>query len=295
MIIEDSYYGLKAARESGANVFQLNNAKDLSYKQLLDQIKIIDGNIKTTNMIWKDKKMNVLIPMAGEGSRFAKAGYTFPKPLIEIFQKPMIQLVVENLSIEAKFIFLVRKEHDQKYNVSSLLKVIAPNCEIVIVDKLTEGAACTTLLAEDYIDKKDPLIIANSDQFIEWNSSKVLYEFTNKTLDGGIIVFNSLHPKWSYAKTDENDIVTEVAEKNVISNNATVGIYFWKKGSDYVKYAKQMIKKNIRVNNEFYVCPVFNEAIQDKKIIKIKKIDKMWGLGTPEDLDYFYKNFKGNI
>ena len=95
-------------------------------------------------------------------------------------------------------------------------------------------------------------------------------------------------------KTDENDIVTAV-EKNVISNNATVGIYFWKKGSDYVKYAKQMIKKNIRVNNEFYVCPVFNEAIQDKKIIKIKKIDKMWGLGTPEDLDYFYKNFKGNI
>ena len=295
LIIEDSYYGLKAARESGANVFQLNNAKDLSYKQLLDQIKIIDGNIKTTNMIWKDKKMNVLIPMAGEGSRFAKAGYTFPKPLIEIFQKPMIQLVVENLSIEAKFIFLVRKEHDQKYNVSSLLKVIAPNCEIVIVDKLTEGAACTTLLAENYIDKKDPLIIANSDQFLEWNSSKVLYEFTNKRLDGGIIVFNSLHPKWSYAKTDENDIVTEVAEKNVISNNATVGIYFWKKGSDYVKYAKQMIKKNIRVNNEFYVCPVFNEAIQDKKIIKIKKIDKMWGLGTPEDLDYFYKNFKGNI
>ena len=295
LIIEDSYYGLKAARESGANVFQLNSAKELSYKELLNYIKILDGNKKTTNMIWKDKKMNVLIPMAGEGSRFAKAGYTFPKPLIEIFQKPMIQLVVENLAIDAKFIFLVRKEHDQKYNVSSLLKVIAPNCEIILVDKLTEGAACTTLLAEKYIDKKDPLIIANSDQFIEWNSSKVLYELSNKQFDGGIIVFKSLHPKWSYAKTDENDIVTRVAEKNVISNNATVGIYFWKKGSDYVKYAKQMIKKNIRVNNEFYVCPVFNEAIQDKKVIKIKKIEKMWGLGTPEDLDYFYKNFKGNI
>ena len=246
-------------------------------------------------MIWKDKKMNVLIPMAGEGSRFAKAGYTFPKPLIEIFQKPMIQLVVENLAIDAKFIFLVRKQHDKQYNVSSLLKVIAPNCEIVLVDKLTEGAACTTLLAEKYIDKKDPLIIANSDQFIEWNSSKVLYELSNKQFDGGIIVFKSLHPKWSYAKTDENDIVTKVAEKIVISENATVGIYFWKKGSDYVKYAKQMIKKNIRVNNEFYVCPVFNEAIQDKKVIKVKKIKKMWGLGTPEDLDYFYKNFKGNI
>ena len=295
LIIEDSYYGLKAARESGANVFQLNSAKQLSYKELVNYVKILDGHKKTKNMIWKDKKMNVLIPMAGEGSRFTKAGYTFPKPLIEIFQKPMIQLVVENLGIDAKFIFLVRKEHNLKYNVSSLLKVISPNCEIILVDKLTEGAACTTLLAEKFIDKKDPLIIANSDQFIEWNSSKVLYELTNKQIDGGIIVFKSVHPKWSYAKTDENDGVIEVAEKNVISDNATVGIYFWKKGSDYVKYAKQMIKKNIRVNNEFYVCPVFNEAIQDQKIIKIKKIQKMWGLGTPEDLDYFYKNFKGKI
>ena len=295
LIVEDSYYGLKAARDSGANVFQLNNSKDLSYKEISNYIKILNGVKKSKNMIWKNKKMNVLIPMAGEGSRFAKAGYTFPKPLIEIFQKPMIQIVIENLVLDANFIFLVRKEHDEKYNVSSLLKVISPNCKIVFVDKLTEGAACTTLLAENFINKNDPLLIANSDQFIEWNSSKTLYELTNKEIDGGIIVFKSIHHKWSYAKTDDNDIVTEVAEKNVISDNATVGIYFWKKGSDYVKYAKQMIKKNIRVNNEFYVCPVFNEAIKDKKIFKIKKIDKMWGLGTPEDLEFFNKNFKKTI
>jgi dTDP-glucose pyrophosphorylase len=287
LIVEDSYYGLKAARDSGANVFQLNNSKDLSYKEISNYIKILNGVKKSKNMIWKNKKMNVLIPMAGEGSRFAKAGYTFPKPLIEIFQKPMIQIVVENLGLDANFIFLVRKEHDEKYNVSSLLKVISPNCKIVFVDKLTEGAACTTLLAENYIDKNDPLLIANSDQFVEWNSSKVLYELTNKQIDGGIIVFKSVHPKWSYAKTDDNDIVTEVAEKIVISDNATVGIYFWKKGSDYVKYAKQMIKKNIRVNNEFYVCPVFNEAILDKKKIIIDQVDEMHGLGTPEDLNSF--------
>ena len=295
LVIEDSYYGLKAARESGAHVFQLNNSKDLRYKDLVDYIKILNGNIKSKNMIWKNKKMNVLIPMAGEGSRFAKAGYTFPKPLIEIFQKPMIQIVIENLGIDANFIFLVRKEHDKKYNISSLLKVISPDCKIVYVDKLTDGAACTTLLAKNFIDNNNPLLIANSDQLIEWDSSKILYELNNKHLDGGIVVFKSLHPKWSYAKADQNDIVTEVAEKVVISENATVGIYFWKNGSDYVKYAQQMIRKNIRVNDEFYVCPVFNQAIQDKKIIKIKKIEKMWGLGTPEDLNYFYKNFKGNI
>ena len=292
LIVEDSYYGLRAARDSGANVFQLNNSKDLSYKELSDYIKILNGAKKSKNMIWKNKKMNVLIPMAGEGSRFVKAGYTFPKPLIEIFQKPMIQIVVENLGLDANFIFLVRKEHDKKYNVSSLLKVISPNCKIVFVDKLTEGAACTTLLAENYINKSDPLIIANSDQFVEWNSSKTLYELTNKQIDGGIIVFKSVHPKWSYAKTDDNDIVTEVAEKNVISDNATVGIYFWKKGSDYVKYAKQMIKKNIRVNNEFYVCPVYNEFLLKDKKVKIHNVEKMWGLGTPEDLNNFLRTIK---
>ena len=238
---------------------------------------------------WKDSKLNVLIPMAGEGSRFVKAGYTFPKPLIEINKKPMIQFVIENLALDANFVFLVRKEHEKKYNIVSLLKVLAPNCKVVIVNKLTEGAACTTLLAKKLINNNNPLIIANSDQFIEWNSSKTMYKFISRKIDGGILTFDSLHPKWSYAKTDKYGNVTEVAEKKVISNHATVGIYFWKKGSDYVKYAEKMIKKNIRVKNEFYVCPVFNEAIKDNKKIIIENIEEMWGLGTPEDLEVFLK------
>jgi dTDP-glucose pyrophosphorylase len=110
--------------------------------------------------------------------------------------------------------------------------------------------------------------------------------------DGGIVTFTSIHPKWSYAKVDESGLVTEVAEKNPISNNATVGYYFWKNGSDFVKYAESMINKNKRVNNEFYVCPVFNEAIADGKKISSFDIEKMWGLGTPEDLNYFLENNK---
>ena len=110
-------------------------------------------------------------------------------------------------------------------------------------------------------------------------------------LDGGILSFKSTHPKWSYAKIDENNYVTEVAEKKPISDCATVGIYYWKKGSDYVKYAEQMIDKNTRTNNEFYVCPVFNEAVQDCKRISTFNIDKMWGLGTPEDLHYYIDNY----
>jgi hypothetical protein len=137
--------------------------------------------------------------------------------------------------------------------------------------------------------------MANSDQFIEWNSNEVMYAFNADQIDGGILTFKATHPKWSYAKLDDSGFVSEVAEKKVISDNATVGVYFWKHGSDYVKYAKQMIDKNIRVNNEFYVCPVFNEAIADGKKIRVKEIAKMWGIGTPEDLNSFLTDYHGTI
>ena len=235
--------------------------------------------------------MNIVIPMAGAGSRFAKVGYTFPKPLIEINGKPMIQIVVDNLAIDAHHIFLVRKDHLLKYNLDSVLPLIKKNCTIVPVEQLTEGAACTSLLAEKHINNEKQLIIANSDQFIEWNTLETMYKFTDKNIDGGIITFKSTHPKWSFAKVDKNNFVTEVAEKKPISDNATVGVYFWKKGSEYVNYTKQMISKNIRTNNEFYICPVYNEAIKENKKIKLHQINKMWGLGTPEDLEYFLKYY----
>jgi dTDP-glucose pyrophosphorylase len=236
---------------------------------------------------WKDEKLNVLIPMAGAGSRFEQAGYTFPKPLIEIKGKPMIQIVVENLNIEANYIFIVRKEHRKKYNLDSFLNLISPNCKIVEVDQITDGAACTALLAKQYINNDMPLFFANSDQFAEWNSNEFMYKMNETNADGGIVTFEATHPKWSFAKINELGIITEVAEKNPISNNATVGFYWWKNGSDFVKYAEQMINKNIRVNNEFYVCPVFNEAIIDNKKIVNFTIEKMYGLGTPEDLKNF--------
>ena len=286
IIIEDSFFGREAAEHSGANLVGINSEKELTLNLINKSIKEINFKMKK-NSNWKDKKLNILIPMAGQGSRFSQAGYTFPKPLIEINQKTMIQTVIENIAIDANFIFLVREEHEKKYNISNLLNVLSPNCKIITVKELTEGAACTTLLAEKLIDNSCPLILANSDQYVEWNSSKTMYKFMSKKIDAAILTFESMHPKWSYAKTGKNGLVTEVAEKKVISKEATVGIYFWKKGSDYVKYAKQMIKKNLRINNEFYVCPVFNEAIKDKKKVVTEKIDKMWGLGTPEDLKYF--------
>ena len=292
VIIEDSHIGREGALNSGAHLVPVKDTTDLT-KEKIDEAKDILDGVTRKKIPWRDNKMNVLIPMAGAGSRFAQAGYTFPKPLIEVNGKPMIQVVVENLNVDAHFIFLVQKDHYEKYNLKQLLNLIAPGCDIVQVDGITEGAACTTLLAKEFIDNDQPLLMANSDQYAEWNSNECLYAFTADTVDGGIVTFEATHPKWSFAKLGDDGFVSEVAEKKPISNIATVGIYYWKKGSDYVKYAEQMIEKNVRTNNEFYVCPVFNEAIGDNKKIRVKNIDKMWGLGTPEDLNYFLENYKG--
>jgi HAD superfamily hydrolase (TIGR01509 family) len=292
MIIEDSPHGLKAASSSGAHVYRVKNPRDIIFKNIINNIKNFEANNKMTVPIWTDKKLNVLIPMAGAGSRFEKAGYTFPKPLIEVNKKPMIQLVVENLNIDANFIFVVQQGHRVKYNLDTLLNLIAPGCKIVETQGVTEGAACTALLASEYIDKDTPLFFANSDQFVDWNSNEFMYKMNESGADGGIVVFEATHPKWSFAEIDENNFVVRVAEKDPISTNATVGFYYWKKGSDFVKYANQMIDKNVRVNNEFYVCPVFNEAIADNKKIISFKAETMWGLGTPEDLDLFLKDRK---
>ena len=283
VIIEDSPTGLSSAYHSGATVIRVSSPDDVNIS-MMDTIK--EGGSELPP-VWKDDKLNVLIPMAGAGSRFADAGYTFPKPLIDVNGTPMIQKVVENLRLEANYIFIVQKEHREKYNLDSMLNLIAPNCNVIEVDGITEGAACTTLLAEEFINNDQPLFIANSDQYVEWNSLDFMYKMNERDADGGIVTFKATHPKWSYAKTDDNGLVAEVAEKNPISNNATVGFYYWKRGSDYCKYAKEMIEEDIRVNNEFYVCPVFNQAIADGKHIHTYEAEDMWGLGTPEDLERY--------
>ena len=291
VIVEDSHIGRKAALSSGAYLCAVEDSYDVSYEKIK---KVIDSANENEEIKpkWQGGNMNVLIPMAGAGSRFEKAGYTFPKPLIEVDGKPMIQVVVENLNIDAKHIFIVQKEHYEKYNLKYLLNLITnDNCEIVQVDGITEGAACTTLLAKEFIDNDEPLVMANSDQFLDWDSNEFMYSMVADDVDGGIVSFKATHPKWSFAKLGEDGFVSEVAEKKPISDVATAGVYYWRKGSDYVKYAEQMIDKDIRTNNEFYVCPVYNEAIEDKRKVKVFPIEKMWGLGTPEDLERYVSDF----
>jgi HAD superfamily hydrolase (TIGR01509 family) len=292
LIVEDSPAGLLAAARSRANILRVNNPVDLTWEKLSGKLHEKKTYIKPK---WQGGTMNVLIPMAGAGSRFQEAGYTFPKPLLDVRGKPMIQVVVENLNIDAIFTYVVQKEHREKYNLDTLLNLITPNCNIVEVNGVTEGAACTTLLAKQFINNDQPLLMANSDQFVEWDSNEFMYKMTEQNVDGGIVTFRSTHPKWSFVKVDERGYVTEVAEKNPISDIATVGIYYWKRGSDYVKYAEQMIENNDRTFGEFYTCPTFNYAIRDNKKIKTFDVPVMWGLGTPTDLEYFLQNYNGVI
>ena len=292
LIVEDSPYGLLAAARSKSYILRVKNPKEVTFANLTKKLVEIEMGNKQTTPAWRDEKLNVLIPMAGAGSRFEQAGYTFPKPLIEVRKKPMIQVVVENLNIKANYIYVVQKSHREKYNLDALLSLITPGCKIVETEGMTEGAACTALLAKEHINTDAPLFFANSDQFVEWDSNEFLYKMNETDADGGIVTFEATHPKWSFAKIDEQGLVTEVAEKKPISNIATVGYYYWKHGSDFVKYAEQMIDKNDRVNGEFYVCPTFNHAIADGKQIRTFNAEEMWGLGTPTDLEYYLANYQ---
>jgi dTDP-glucose pyrophosphorylase len=236
--------------------------------------------------------LNIVIPMAGEGSRFRQAGYAKPKPFIDVMGKPMIKWVMENLDVPgAHFILIARKEHvNAEQELAEALKKEFP-VTIITVDQLTEGTVCTVLFARKYINNNVPLLIANSDQWVEFSLEGMLRDAHQNKWDGSILTFTDteMNPKWSFAKVNKKGEVIEVKEKVAISDKATVGIYFFGKGSDFVDAAIDMIVHNERVNNEFYTCPVYNWAIKNDLRIGIYDIpaSAMHGLGTPEDLDSF--------
>ena len=210
--------------------------------------------------------INIVIPMAGAGSRFAKAGYTKPKPFIDVLGKPMICHVLDNLNMpEAKFILLTRKEHF--FNEQETVKWIKSkyNVDFILIDKLTEGAACTVMHAHRLINNNAPLLIANSDQIVDINIQNYINDSKSRKLDGSVLCFEDNHPKWSYVSLDKNGFITEIREKEVISDHATVGIYYFEQGKNFVENAIDMVVRNERVNNEFYVAPVYNYSIEKGK------------------------------
>ena len=237
--------------------------------------------------------LNIVLPMAGRGSRFADAGYTLPKPLIPIHGVPMIKVVVDNLAPKQshRFIFVAQQEHIDKYDLTPKLKSYSKNVEVIGINSITEGQVCTALLARKFFDNDEPLMNANSDQYIDFDINEYLDSMASRNLDGMIMTMKSQDPKWSYAKTNDDGIVQETAEKQVISPDATVGIFNFKCGSDLVRSAEQMIRDDLRVNNEFYTCPCYNYLIHEGKKVGIYPIGEeyngMYGLGIPSDLDFF--------
>jgi len=236
------------------------------------------------------QKFNIVVPMAGRGSRFTEQGYKDSKPFIDVNGKPMIQRVIENLNIEFdsdyEFVIICLKEDYDRYDFSIFDNIIGhEEWEVICLLDVTEGAAQTILTSEQYINNNTPMLSFNSDQMIDYNPKETFERF--EKYDGGIPCFYGDGTDWSYAKNDDSGFVIEVAEKKQISNDATAGYYYWSKGSDYVKYAKQMIEENSRTNGEFYVAPVYNWAIKDGKKIVISMVDKIYELGTPEYLEKY--------
>ena len=240
--------------------------------------------------------INIVIPMAGAGSRFAAVGYQEPKPLIHINGIEMIRVVIKNLQPAARhrFTFVCQSAHVKNYDLRQKLSTWAPGCNVIEVQGLTQGAACTVLAARDEIDNDDMLLVVNSDQYVDTSIDDFVRVMEDSLEDGLIMTMNSSDPKWSYVSIDDHSLVNYVVEKQVISNEATVGIYGFRTGRLFVHAADEMIDKNFRVNDEFYVAPVYNSIIKNGGKIGVFNIGSeangMYGLGTPADLELFLKN-----
>ena len=238
--------------------------------------------------------INIVIPMAGRGSRFADHGFLLPKPLIDLGGRPIIHWVINNLrpKFSHRFIFICLKDHLDHYPQleNSLKRVGGDNTIVISVNSVTQGAACTVLLAKEHINDENPLMIANSDQIVDVDIDNYLSTGVATGIDGFIMCFNASDPKWSYCLVNQGRVV-EVVEKKVVSDKATVGIYNFKRGRDYVRSVEAMIALNMRVNGEFYVAPTYNILIREDAVITYQMIPPegvgMFGLGTPEDYHKF--------
>lgn len=289
LVLEDSGPGLEAAYASHAHVLKIDNPSDVTFENIRNHIDRITRSVDLTPAL---PTIEILVPMAGAGSRFLEAGFSRPKPFISVLGKPMIEWVVENvrpLRYPHVFTFLANESHLRHVPYENLLRRLAPGSRVVKVPATTQGAACTALLGMESAVKDRPLVIVNSDQWVDFSMDDFLDESLMAACDGNILTFRAQEDKWSYAKLNSEGFVTEVAEKRPISENATVGIYFFRKVSTFHQAAQAMIRKDLRTRNEFYLCPVYNEIIQDFGRVRTSEItpQAMHGLGTPQDLEKF--------
>lgn len=219
--------------------------------------------------------MNIVILMAGAGKDFEDQGHSYPKYLLEIQNKPIIQRVVESLrSLGDNIICIIRKEDQEKFFLGDMMKILCPDVKIIMVENITKGAVCTALFAIEDINNDEELLVINGDQLIKSNIYTAIADFRNRNLDGGILTFKSVHPRWSFVDLDQNNLVVETSEKRPISNNATAGCYYYKAGRDFVKACFAVVEKDANINGLYYISSTYNELILEQKKIGVFQISR---------------------
>lgn len=238
--------------------------------------------------------MNILIPMAGSDGLFKDQGYRYSKSLIEISGRPLIEHVYGRLASlrDARFLFVIRKSEDQQHHLGDVLRLLNPSCKVIASEGQTAGAACTCLLAVEHINNDDELVITNGDQLLFIDQQEVIDGFRAKGLDAGAITFDSVHPRWSYVRLDEQGRVVEAAEKRPISRHATAGFYYFRRGRDFVAAAMSMIRKNAHEPAGHFVCPTLNELILNNARIGVRPVarEDYVSLARPEDVETYVAN-----
>jgi len=219
--------------------------------------------------------MNIVVLLAGNSEDFKEKGHSYPKYLLEIHNKPIIQRVIESLeTIGATINFIIRKEDNDKFYFGDTLKILLPNSNVIEVESTTKGAVCTALFAIEQINNDRELLVINGDQLIKMDINSAIEDFRKRKLDGGILTFQSVHPRWSYVLLNEDGTVAQTSEKRPISSNATAGCYYYKKGSDFVKACMSVIEKDVHTQGLYYISSTYNELILEQKKIGIYEIPR---------------------
>lgn len=242
--------------------------------------------------------MNILVPMAGGSEQFAEAGFSFPKNLVEIDGLPLVERVLGRLEPlvddGARLTCLVRESEDARFHTADVIRLLYPGATVVAVPELESGAACTALLAIGVLDRDEPLLIANGDQLVHEDLGPIVADFERRELDGGVVVFDAVHPRWSYVKTDADGFVIEAAEKRPISRLATAGTYWYRRAGDFLDAVMEMIRKDAHVDGRFFICPAFNEMVLRGARIGVHEIprDHYRSLGTPQGVHLYEEELR---
>lgn len=233
--------------------------------------------------------LTVILLMAGNDGPFQEAGYAYPKNLVEIDGAPLARRVIEGLAAldgpGTRMVCVVSKTENRRHHTGRVIELVRPGSTIIETHAATGGAACSALLAVQHINRNEPLLIVNGDIVIDYPLDRVIADFAARDLDGGVIAFKDVHPRWSFVKLGPDDLAVELAEKRPISDLAATGFSWFARGGDFMDAAQSMLLKDGHVDGVFYISPVYNELILSGRRIGAHLVPRSAysSLKTPQD------------